>query len=148
MNNSTFMTILTLTQLIEWEKRFVNALIYPIGYAFIETIYRTIKHKLYGDSQFIRTTKEQFIITLLWSPIIDICMFESIYWTAVVFPINIWLCELIFGYILLKYFKTRAWYYDDTFALFDGNISLAYCIHWIILGIVLHYYQQYPIDIF
>ena len=71
------------------------------GYAFIESSYRYYNKKKL-------TTLGQTIITFTWSPLIvnHIYYFQSndieIY-GILLFPFNIWLCELASGYISLYF---------------------------------------------
>lgn len=122
----------------------LNSLIYTFAYAIFETIFRLLKFYWTNDKQHKFTTREQLIITFIWSPVIDILIFESVCLSALVFPFHVWVCEIIFGHYLWKYRSgKRVWYYDDKFALFNGYISLSYIVIWMLLGIIVHMYRQH-----
>ena len=118
--------------------------IFMIGYASLENIYRQLTN---GEL----TTLEQSIITFIWTPIIikHFTIIKNKKYRILLFPFNIWLCEIIFGNLLLYYNNTRAWYYDDILALFNGLITLSFTLHWILLGLIidtfLYFYPYQPI---
>ena len=113
-----------------------NALTYSISYGILETIYRLVMTGTYS-------TIEQLIITFLWSPIIDLhfTKIDSTPIKILTFPINIWLCELVFGNILL-YFNHRVWHYSDELSMFNGLITLSFTPYWILLGSCLYIYHS------
>ncbi len=60
------------------------------------------------------------------------------------FPFNVWFCEVIGGYYLERIWRTRAWHYSGTkYALFHGNIRLDYYPVWVLLGIIHEILQAY-----
>jgi hypothetical protein len=109
--------------------------IFSFSYAAIESIYR-----YYTNGNI--TTLAQTGITFLWTPII-LYHFEFIENNTVkilLFPINIWTCEIIFGNLLLYFFNYRAWFYNDKLALLNGIISLSFTHYWIVLGILINFF--------
>lgn len=107
--------------------------IFSFSYATIETIYRLITS---GNV----TTVAQTAITFLWTPVI-LYHFEIIENNTIkilLFPINIWICELLFGNLLLYFFNYRAWYYNDELALINGTISLSFIHYWVSLGFLIN----------
>ena len=106
--------------------------IFTIGYGLIETLYRQVTT---GDS----TTLGQCIITFLWTPMI-IYHYRNInnkIVRIILFPFNVWLCELLFGSILLYGFNIRLWLYDDVLSYFNGLITIAFFGYWVSLGIAI-----------
>ena len=56
----------------------------------------------------------------------------------ILFPLNIWLLEIIEGYIIMFLFgKNIAWEYRGHDAFCHGNIKLGYAAPWIALGLVV-----------
>ena len=53
------------------------------------------------------------------------------------FPLSIWLGEVVMGFAIAYVWRTRAWYYRGSDTFFDGNIKLAHGKLWILLGIVV-----------
>ena len=102
-------------------------------YAIIETVYRQINYGRY-------TTLGQTLITFLWSPciILHFWIFNDDFFSVLLFPFNIWLCEYIFGYLFLYYGNMRFWKYNDDLTFCDGIISFYFGGYWFLLGIVLH----------
>jgi hypothetical protein len=51
-------------------------------------------------------------------------------------PIYIWTVEIVEGYLIMFLFdgKNIAWEYSGSDALFDGNIKIAHCKLWWVLG--------------
>jgi hypothetical protein len=57
---------------------------------------------------------------------------------VLLFPFNIWLLEIIEGYVIMFLFgKNVAWEYRGNDAYFHGNIKLGYTGPWIALGLVV-----------
>ena len=57
---------------------------------------------------------------------------------VLLFPVNIWLLEIIEGYIIMFLFgRNVAWEYRGADAFFHGNIKLGYAAPWIALGLVV-----------
>lgn len=62
---------------------------------------------------------------------------QHVPWPALrvlLFPLNIWLFEALCGFVLLRVWNTRAWYYEGGDAYLDGTIKLGYAKHWWLLG--------------
>jgi hypothetical protein len=107
------------------------------GYAFIESSYRYYNKKKY-------TTLGQTIITFSWSPIIinHVYYFQNYNienYGILLFPFNIWLCEITCGYLFLYIFNKRFWNYNDNLTYFNKMISLYFYPHWLFLGIIINY---------
>lgn len=117
---------------------FITPTIYSFGFAIIETIFRQIDIKILKNKNFHDyTTLHQFFLTFSWTPIIIMHKkINNIYLRCFLYPINIYICEIIGGNILLYIFKFRAWYYKDRYALYNGMITLSYFPLWIILGYI------------
>lgn len=111
--------------------------IFSSGYALIETIYRYYHYKKV-------TTLGQTIITFVWSPMIVNHFYYFRYYNydniaIVLFPFNIWLCEILSGYFFLYLLNKRFWYYNDSLTFFNHTISLYFASHWLCLGFILQY---------
>ncbi|KAJ3012813.1 hypothetical protein HKX48_006070 [Thoreauomyces humboldtii] len=87
------------------------------------------------------TTWQQFCVNIIFTPLIlDIYMnLVPTWWLRVaLYPINIWLLEIVEGYFLTYlYGYNPAWSYRGNDALFDGNIKLSYAPFWWSLGAVV-----------
>lgn len=55
---------------------------------------------------------------------------------VILFPLNVWIAEIIIGTYLLKFWQRRAWFYKGEDAYFDGLIKLYYFPLWMILGVI------------
>ena len=111
--------------------------LFSSGYAFIETIYR---YYFYKKS----TTLGQTIITFIWTPMILNHFYYFQYYefnniAIILFPFNVWLCELSSGYICLYFFNKRFWYYNDSLTYFNHTISLYFAPYWLCLGFILNF---------
>jgi hypothetical protein len=111
--------------------------IFSSGYALMETIYRYYHYKKV-------TTLGQTIITFVWSPMILEHFYYFRYYeidniAIILFPFNIWLCEILSGYLSLYLLNKRFWYYDDSLTFFNNTISLYFAPHWLCLGFILQY---------
>lgn len=117
---------------------FITSSIYSVGFSIIETSFRqfdiiVLKHKNLHKY----TTLHQFFLTFSWTPIIIMHKkINNIYLRYLLYPINIYMCEIIGGNILLHIFNFRAWYYNDKYALCNGMITLSYFPLWIMLGYI------------
>lgn len=103
------------------------------AYALIETGYRQL---LYGKY----TTLGQTLITFLWTPciLLHFQIFNDEIYSVVLFPFNIWLCEVLFGLYFLKSWGLRFWFYNDSLSFFNHLISLSFYGYWFLLGMVIH----------
>lgn len=84
------------------------------------------------------TTWAQWFCNVIYTPImIDfyLNLFEISLTGLILFPINIWIAELIMGYYLLIVWNTRAWEYDGADAYFHGNIKIGHAKLWFLLFI-------------
>lgn len=87
-----------------------------------------------------KTTWVQFWINVLWCPIFigfyrDLITYSFL--RVIMFPLNIWMLEIIQGYWLIWMFgRNIAWTYKDLDdAMFHGNIRLNYLFPWLLLGL-------------
>jgi len=108
-------------------------IVFTSAYAVIETGYRQLFYGRY-------TTLGQTLITFLWTPciLIHFKIFDDDFYSVMLFPLNIWLCEILFGLYFLKSWGLRFWFYNDSFAFFNNMISLSFYGFWVLLGIVIH----------
>ncbi|KAF9438910.1 hypothetical protein BGZ76_003270 [Entomortierella beljakovae] len=84
------------------------------------------------------TTVHQYIMNVFYIPIL-IQGFHALItptWLRVLlFPINIWVLEIIQGYTLIYLIGyNAAWSYRGYDAFFHGNIKLAYVHYWLMMG--------------
>jgi hypothetical protein len=97
-----------------------------------------------------RTTLEQFFTNVWWSPLGTDLYFAYVPWMwarVLLFPLNVWLFEFLWGYYLLGVWGKRAWHYKGDYAYFHGNIALGYLPLWWFLGALhellsIHYYPH------
>ena len=88
------------------------------------------------------TTAEMFVFNVLYYPVGTVWywrVLQSHYWLRLaLFPVWVWIAELLGGGYLLFVWNRRAWdYRQSRFNMFDGLIRLDYLPVWIVLG-VLH----------
>ncbi|AYV79556.1 MAG: hypothetical protein Faunusvirus22_7 [Faunusvirus sp.] len=131
----SLITILTIWLLFLTRERLYLCIFGASFYAIIELLWYKYNEKKYF------TTVEQYIGNVIYMPVmIDlyIYMICDRNMRIVLFPINCWLFEIIFGYYLIYLFRhNKAWRYNDAYTLFHGNVSLACFPRWILLGIVV-----------
>lgn len=111
------------------------SLVYAIGFGILETIVRQLDYYYFNiNPSYKYTTFTQFIITFCYSPFIIYHkkLIKSKFIQYLLFPLNIYLCEIIFGNLLL-YYDYRAWHYTDNLALFNNTITIYYYPVWILL---------------
>lgn len=116
-----------------------TSLIYTVSFALFEECLRTIiRYIETNDKPYCtHTTITQMGITFLWSPMIILHKsIDNIILRCIFYPFNIYLCELIFGSILLYIYNKRIWKYDGKYAYFNGLISLQYYFVWIIVFVL------------
>ncbi len=120
------------------------AIIYAIGFGIIETITRQIDIYLFDITPiYSYTTFPQFLLTLTWTPIVlEHKKIKNNILRCILYPINIYICEIIGGNIILYIFNYRAWHYIDNYALFDGMITLSYYPLWIALYFIENFFYQ------
>lgn len=117
------------------KKRVIISVYGSLLFSLLEAIH----YKLFYGIWF--TTIEQFVSNLLLLPL----MIEdyhkhikNIYLRVALFPINIWIFEIIVGYWLINFEgHNPAWNYNSSpYTFFDNQISLL-CYHrWILLGML------------
>ncbi|KAG0275428.1 hypothetical protein BGZ95_008808 [Linnemannia exigua] len=87
------------------------------------------------------TTVHQYIMNVFYIPLLIHGYHALIGSTALrilLFPINIWLLEMIQGYTLIYLIGyNAAWTYRGYDAFFHGTIKLWYVHHWLMMGAVL-----------
>ncbi|RKP05086.1 hypothetical protein THASP1DRAFT_33086 [Thamnocephalis sphaerospora] len=88
------------------------------------------------------TTIQQFFANVFYTPILVDVYFALMpdYWLlrVLLFPINIWLLEVVEGYVLtFLYGYNPAWVYYGHDVFFSNNIKLSYWPYWLMLGGVL-----------
>lgn len=115
--------------------------IYAIVFGLIETITRQIDIYLFESTLiYSYTTIQQFILTLLWTPILlQHKKIKKDWLRCLLFPINIYFCEICGGNIMYYIFNVRAWHYTCKYAMFNGMIALEYYPLWIIIYFIEHY---------
>lgn len=115
---------------------FAISSLYSISFGILETSFRQFDVKILKKENLHNyTTLHQFFLTFAWSPIFfHHKKIKNKYIKYLLYPINIYLCEIIGGNILLHIFNFRAWHYNDKFALFNGMITLSYFPLWMCLG--------------
>ncbi|RKP25927.1 hypothetical protein SYNPS1DRAFT_28358 [Syncephalis pseudoplumigaleata] len=95
------------------------------------------------------TTVHQFICNVIYTPILlDVYVDAVPYWPlrVLLFPLNIWLLELVQGYVLIYlHGYNPAWTYYGKDAYFHGNIKLSYWPFWIALGGAVE--LAYPVEV-
>ena len=111
--------------------------LFSLVYAVVETIYRKIASNTV-------TTFGQTVITFIWAPVIVYHFNYFDYWSSIVlFPLNIWLCELMCGGFMLYFYNKRYWFYNDNLSFFNGLISIYFTIYWILLGYIINIFLTY-----
>jgi hypothetical protein len=112
--------------------------IYSVFFGILETSLRQFDIKILKKENLHNyTTLHQFFLTFAWSPIFFYHKkIKNKYVKYLLYPVNIYLCEIIGGNILLYVFDFRAWHYKDKFTLFNGMITLSYYPLWMFLGYV------------
>ena len=105
------------------------------GFIFFETAFTTIGHSLKKKRfEMGHTTWAQFVCNVLYVPFLLVTyrhvLNDSLY-RVILFPINIWLLEIVQGYSLMFLAgRNLAWFYDTPDARFHGNIRLYYVFVW------------------
>lgn len=116
--------------------------VYAIGFGILETIMRQLNYYFIQHTvTHIYTTPQQFLLTFCWTPFI--LFHKKINNTCIriiTYPINIYMCEIIGGYLMYYFFSYRIWHYTDNYALFDGMITLLFYPLWIFLYFIEHYF--------
>jgi hypothetical protein len=127
---------------------FIISLSYAVGFGAIETLMRQIDIRFLSKKSInmhlhTMTTKHQFILTMIWTPMILLHKkINNKFMRCLLFPVNIYACEIIGGNILLHIFNYRAWYYKDKYSLFNGMITLSFYPIWICLYFMEDYFYK------
>lgn len=119
-------------------------------FVIIETVWTTIAHEdpvsgavsirgwtgRMGHSSFA-----QFWANVMYTPILLFyyrSQIDNPFVRVLLFPLNIWLLEIVEGYVLMFLFgRNVAWEYRGRDAYFHGNIKLQYFLPWLGLGAVV-----------
>ncbi|KAF9967157.1 hypothetical protein BGZ70_010557 [Mortierella alpina] len=87
------------------------------------------------------TTLHQYIMNVFYIPVLIHgyhALISSTFLRVLLFPLNIWLLEVIQGYTLIYLIGyNAAWTYRGYDAFFHGTIKLAYVHHWLMMGAAL-----------
>lgn len=120
------------------------AIIYAIGFGIIETMSRQFDiHVLNVTPIHSYTTTHQFLLTMAWTPImLEHKKIKNNILRCLLYPINIYACEIIGGNIIMYSFNYRAWHYTDKYAMFNGMITLSYYPVWIGLYFIENYFYR------
>ena len=93
------------------------------------------------------TTKEQFIANFISMPfmIADYhVLFPNIYLRHLIFPLNVWLFEIIMGYSMIFLLENNpAWNYNTKYSYFKGQISFECYTRSFFLGILQDFLYLY-----
>jgi hypothetical protein len=132
----------------------VVSLVFSIIYFFIESTWLNISYNSpdgstsigwYYRGQF--STFQQFYCNMLYIPILITLQqaIPSAVARIIIFPLQIWLLEIIEGYFLiLLYGLNPAWNYNNQAdARFHGLIKLNYWKYWLLMGIAFELLLQY-----
>lgn len=122
-------------------------------FSFVEFIWRgfhedpvtQIKYFAMFDIKRCNTSKEQFLLNLFFSPItlhLYKYLINNIYLQFILFPLNVWITELVQGSYLLKIHEKRVWEYKDQYALCNNLISISYIFYWYLLAIPYVFYAE------
>jgi hypothetical protein len=119
-------------------------IIYAIGFGIIETITRQFDiYVLNITPLHSYTTFPQFLLTMAWTPfILEHKNIKNDILRCLLYPMNIYMCEIIGGNLILHGLKYRAWHYTDNYAMFNGMITLSYYPVWIGLYFVEDYFYK------
>mmetsp|Transcript_37560 Transcript_37560/g.61067 ORF Transcript_37560/g.61067 Transcript_37560/m.61067 type:complete len:218 (+) Transcript_37560:94-747(+) len=128
-----------------------GALVGAMAFGLIETCWTS----LFIDDKFSlhmgHTTFAQFWANILYCPVLLFTYkrwVQSKYLRVLLYPLNIWLLELVVGYSLTFLFgRNIAWFYPEGDARFDGNIRLKYAVVWWALGVVIELAWLYLIQL-
>jgi hypothetical protein len=110
----------------------IISIIYAIIFGICESSFRYFTHFIkMNDTEIKYTTYNQFIISMIWTPILLLHKKIKYKWLRyILYPFNIYLCEIILGGLLLIFFDTRAWHYMDKYSHFNGLISYSFYPLW------------------
>jgi len=83
------------------------------------------------------TTWEQFWMNVFHVPVASFLYAQLVpdpMTRLLLFPLNVWTAEIVWGYFFMLAWRRRAWHYRDRFSFFHGNITLFYLPYWLLLG--------------
>lgn len=132
----------------------IRTIIYAALFSIIEFIWYIVTEDKDGDIIIApsfklsngHTTLSMFLVNVFYTPILIDYYFSNIkshLMRALLFPLNVWLEEILFGYYLLLIWRTRAWEYTSGGAFFHGNIKISFWKYWMILGLILSFMYEY-----
>jgi hypothetical protein len=113
---------------------------FSIGFAVVEFFFTgLIKNNKLCLQEFsltkCYTTLPQFYANLIYIPLlITINDYFDFPYYLLIFPFNVWLCEIIVGNYIYYTFNIRVWHYIDNKSYFNGFITLNYFWYWLFLG--------------
>jgi hypothetical protein len=118
---------------MNWKIILFDAFLIASGFAIIEALFRWYK----GNGT---TTIEQFVMNIFYTPI-SIHGYRYVIkkplTRILLFPLNVWVAEILMGSYLLYIHDKRVWYYDDEYAYIDGFITFGFVHYWILLGMLV-----------
>ncbi|KDO20181.1 hypothetical protein SPRG_14529 [Saprolegnia parasitica CBS 223.65] len=131
---------------VQWAAFFAAA-----GFSCIEfSWYATTTEAANGDLAFTpfaatcrpgHTTWAQFWANVLYTPLLLFtyrAWLPSAFLRVVLFPLNIWLLEIVEGYgLMLVFGRNIAWTYNTPDAYFHNNIRTGFAGLWLLLGLAL-----------
>lgn len=94
------------------------------------------------------TTWEQFVANVLVLPL-TVCAYRRVVFLSwlriVLFPFNLWVFEIVCGYMLQGLFGTnRAWSYKGCpYAAFDDHVSFRCFWRWLLFGVLVEMAYSY-----
>jgi hypothetical protein len=109
-----------------------------LGFMVVETCWTALESgSLSGGS----TTWVQFWANVVYTPILLVVyrdLIPSMSLRILLFPLNVWLLEIIVGYALIGMFgRNTAWFYHTSDARCHGNIRLYYLPVWMLFGCLI-----------
>ncbi|KAI8873572.1 hypothetical protein GQ42DRAFT_25776 [Ramicandelaber brevisporus] len=135
----------------DWPMR-IRCLLGALGFSLTEfTFYTTTYETPEGGIVFApfdprcrkgHTTLQQFVCNVLYIPVVADLYFaivpKSLIWRTLLWPINIWVLEVIQGYVMVYlYGYNPAWSYRGPFTYFHGNIRIGHGLFWIPMGLAV-----------
>ena len=115
-------------------ERFLLALLGSFIFSLLEMSLYKIKDGYYF------TSKEQFLMNMIFIPFMVEeynRIFSSFRFSPLLYPVNVWLFELIMGHFMIIYLgKNPAWSYHGEYSKFNGQIDLECYFRWVFLGVL------------
>ena len=115
-------------------KYLITSLSVSITFAIIESVWRFPEDY---------TTPEQFFLNFVWSPVMIHgyeMLIKNRYLKIILFPVNVWITEILMGVFMKEIIGYRIWEYTDAMALVDNHITLSYYFHWFAIGILVAWF--------